>query len=730
MLNELLQAANAIPELPDTLHKSLKTLPKYPSYKVLLDANGAIVEVMPWDDLAGLRKWQPGGNGFSTPVFNALSLFPVFDSGLSKDEVKAAAKRVKDELEAARAEAATWSAYFDTVRQRCAQVAGSWIDSKTGKSDEKSRKSLADVPAQLQALLPEGDPDYAVLRALFERLQRLSPERFFPELARQLETQLAAGYDEKLFKLYCATSDAEATKACNLLLDLPDWDEVGDYPITSARTVELLNALLVRTGSTAASSADHLTQDAYGQAATDASEKFADVIVPGLGKVILRAMTSDAYCQYRYGKADAESFLVGKDSRESAKSALEYLTDSTRKGKNWQFRGGSLFLFYPEAELPALSDAPIADLCSLPDDEDDEFAEQANAAASFEARAARIAAALDGTPRESETLVHLVVLRKPDGHRTKLVAHHAFTMPHFIGAAKDWVKGVNTCPPIAFSRWGKTKGERNDIVPEPPFPYQVSKWLNTAWKGNGEPFDTKKKPNTFSPEDALTLLLTADGTERQMARRALRHALAGWSGFLIASGTRTHKSNGFSRQHAAGNRKHDDFVLKATDKRASALAVLPAILALLLFKSDSEISREHVMASPAFLVGRLLALADSLHFQYCQGVRNGDVPGQLLGNALMATALATPEAALALYGQRILPYHAWAKTCKAKERGPETLAKYLLGQLAETCSEVSQLDLPKRASDTDKAQLILGYLAKAPGNTESKPTEPTQEDQK
>jgi len=709
MLNELLQAANAIPELPGTLHKSLKALPKYPSFKVLLDANGTIVEVMPWDNLAGLRKWQPGGNGFSTPVFNVLPLFPIFDSGLNKDEAKAATKRAKDELETARADAATWSAYFDAIRLRCDQVAGSWIDSKTGKPDEKSRKSLADVPAQLQALLPVGDPDYAVLRALFERLQHLSPERFFPALARQLETQLAAAYDEKLFKLYCASSEAETTKACNLLLDLPDWDEVGDYPLTSARTVALLNTLLAREGSMAAHSDVSPVQDAYGRAAQDASEKFADVIVPGLGKVILRAMTKDAACQYRYGQADADSFLVGKASRERAKSALEYLTDPTRKGKTWQFRGGSLFLFYPEAELSALSDARIADLCSLPDDEDDEFAEQAQAAASFEVRAARIAAALDGTPRDSETLVHLVVLRKPDGHRTKLVAHHTFTMPHFVGAANDWVRGVNACPPIAFARWGKAKGERNDITPVQPYPYQVAYWLNTFWVRGDE---NQGKFSTFSPEDALTLLLATDGTERQMARRALRHALAGWAGFLTVAGAREHAS----------------IILKAGDKRAGTLAALPAILALLLFKSEPDLSREHIMASPAFLVGRLLALADSLHFQYCQGVRNGQVPGQLLGNALMATALETPEAALALYGQRILPYHAWAKTCKATAKGPETLAKYLLGQLAETCSEVSLLTLPKRASDTDKAQLILGYLAKAPGNTESQPTEPTQED--
>jgi hypothetical protein len=176
---------------------------------------------------------------------------------------------------------------------------------------------------------------------------------------------------------------------------------------------------------------------------------------------------------------------------------------------------------------------------------------------------------------------------------------------------------------------------------------------------------------------------------------------------------------------AAGAREHASIMLKASDKRAAALAALPAILSLLLFKSRPEnTSREHIMASPAFLVGRLLALADSLHLQYCEGVRNGGVPGQLLGNALMQTALETPEAALALYGQRILPYQSWARTCKASEKGPEALAKYFLAQLAETCAEISRLDVPQRTNDTDKAQLILGYLAKPTSEPQAAPVHP------
>jgi hypothetical protein len=712
MLNELLQAANAIPSLPATLHKSLKTLPKYPAFKVLIDAQGAIVDVqpLPADRLQGLRKWQPGGNGFSTPVFSVFPLFHFFDSALDKETAKRASKLFTDELATAcNADATAWNDFFDALQTCYRTRAGSWFAGNGVELNEKCRKSLADIPAQLQALLPSEDADYDVLRALLQRLHTLTPEGFFPELARRLEAQLANAYDADLFKLYCAANDADAAKQCNLLLDVADWDLVGDAPITSTRTTERLNALLVQAPtSTAEAAATATLTDAYGHAATGVSDKFADIVVPGLGKVILRAMTKDAPCQYRYGKADADSFVVGIVSRDRAKSALEYLTQPERRGKTWQFRGGNLFLFYPERELPVLDEMKPVDICSLPDDEDDAAVADAITAAGFEARAQRIADALDGKPRESETPVHLIVLRKPDGHRTKLVAHHAFTMAHFVDAARAWVAG-SACPPIAFARWGKAKGEHHDIVPTTPYPYQVASWLNTFWVRGDE---NQGKFSSFSAEDALTLLLVTDGPQIQMAQRALRHALVGWSGFLIAAG---------ARERAA-------VILKAGDKRAAALAALPTILALLLCKSDPRTTQGEIMASPAFLVGRLLALADSLHFQYCQGVRNGQVPGQLLGNALMATALETPQAALALYGQRILPYQAWARTRQPQGNGPEKLARHFLNLLGDTCSEVCVLDIPERATDTDKAQLILGYLAKAPVKTEPKQNEPVQEE--
>lgn len=677
MLNELIQAARAIPGSPRTLHKTLKTLPNYPTYKVLLGQDGTVAGVIPWhEDTSGLRKWQPGGLGFSTPVFSVQPLYlPVLGQSV---------------LDALRNPGASdWTSQFGEIRSRCMASVGTWIDSKRGKLNEKYRKSLADIPRRLLTQIPEIEESFSVLRHMLERVRAATPDQFFPDLAHWLEEQLASSYDERLFKLYCATSEAEAKKSFNLLLDIPDWDELGDFPVTSPKTAHLLNELFADSNS---STNDEQTEptcrDAYGYAATRAGEKFDDLVVPGLGKVILRAMTKDAPCQHRYGQADADSFVVGAEARGQARSALEYLTQRERKGQTWQFRGGNLILFYPERELPLLNELAVADVCSLPDDD-----EETDSPVTFAVRAERIAQALDGKLRESEVPVHLIVLRKPDGHRTKLAAHHFFTMSHFVAAARAWVVGAQACPPIAFARWGRGKGKRDDVVPETPYPSQVANWLNTFWVRNGE---NQGKLKTFSLEDALALLLVGGGSEIPLATHALRHALANWSGFLIVNGAREHVTD----------------VLKAGDKRASALRNLPAILSLLL--SKLSYTREHIMRSPAFLVGRLMALADGLHFQYCQVVRNGSLPSQLLGNVLMQTALDSPQSALALYGQRILPYQAWARTCDAPDgKSPQALARYFLAQLAETCAEIGEQEIPSRASDADKAQLILGYLAKS-----------------
>lgn len=117
------------------------------------------------------------------------------------------------------------------------------------------------------------------------------------------------------------------------------------------------------------------------------------------------------------------------------------------------------------------------------------------------------------------------------------------------------------------------------------------------------------------------------------------------------------------------------------------------------------------MKSASYLVGRLLSLADQLHYHYCQHVRDKSVPPQLMGNALMPTALEEPVKALALYSNRILPYQAWARSFHGNDEDNKRV-RGILKRLGETCSEASLENMPERCADADKAQMLIGYLAR------------------
>ena len=123
----------------------------------------------------------------------------------------------------------------------------------------------------------------------------------------------------------------------------------------------------------------------------------------------------------------------------------------------------------------------------------------------------------------------------------------------------------------------------------------------------------------------------------------------------------------------------------------------------------------------AYLLGCILALSDSLHLLYCKYVRTSEedrkkekfmIPPQLMGNALMNTALESPERALCVYGQRILPYQAWARTNQTEVAKLSNWMNRKLGEVAsELASIMSEEGFGTRLSDSEKAMLLLGYLA-------------------
>jgi hypothetical protein len=121
--------------------------------------------------------------------------------------------------------------------------------------------------------------------------------------------------------------------------------------------------------------------------------------------------------------------------------------------------------------------------------------------------------------------------------------------------------------------------------------------------------------------------------------------------------------------------------------------------------------KETYMSGTAFLVGRLLSLADTLHREYCKHMRGGDIPPQLIGNALMPVAADNPKDAVDRLRERMNIYKAWADRGGGEEY---RLAKWAVGQMGQICHHLLQLLLPTETDQTFRAELFLGYMARPP----------------
>ena len=129
------------------------------------------------------------------------------------------------------------------------------------------------------------------------------------------------------------------------------------------------------------------------------------------------------------------------------------------------------------------------------------------------------------------------------------------------------------------------------------------------------------------------------------------------------------------------------------------------------------------MKDVPFLLGQLLKISDEIHALYCKVVRKDSYPQQLLGNALMVSALESPNQAMATLATRINAYLGWAKSHRFKKQNPtgdsafttDKQAGWYISLYERVADQIAAAGLiPDRFDDKDKAQLLLGYLASHP----------------
>jgi len=691
MLNELRELSLSLEKAGievEDLHPNFKACPKYVTYWVYLDESGNVSDVapVPTEQVQKVRKWEKA-LGFSFPAFNMPPIFKAaFET--SQEQVKALKKRIEKGNSVSTEE-------IKSVVNACENLWDEIVIDKKGASKQPTiekltgclTKPLEDISDFLDAA-----PDTCkAITHLISRTKLVTATTLKEQLA---EVLLKKFHDEPNANLIDVLFyyGGNSPKNFQIILELGDRDRF-DFPANHLEVQRWMNRQFL--GSTGKASRSDL--DAFGCNATGRDGKFPPVgFKNALGNVILRAMNQESPCQTRYGMIDFHSFPAGDEVRKGMKGALEWLGSDERKGKTWSDLSRRLekpmLLFAYPSEIP--EDLPaLAGMMGYADEDPAE-----DNSGRFSALAEKVTLALRGGKKETAACeIRVFVLAKMDKARTKVMASGRYSAEHVIRSAQHWQDGSCNLPPMVVRCFGKAKGDKPEWnKPLVPFPAEVVWCLNTVWMTDrddkGERYGRAKGAHGTTINDVLSLLL-AEGEElRQIAARGLEALLRNSSSLLLALG----------QAHAQGR-------IYPTDRKYSKQPLLlPSIVGLLLHKLGH--TKGEIMTSPAFLVGRLFNIADSLHLEYCKHVRNNSIPPQLVGNALMAAAQEEPTKALSVLWGRIKPYHAWAQTLK--EGDHVGLVRYFLKNLSEVSAQLKDAELPKRCTDVDKAQMLLGYLAR------------------
>lgn len=691
MLNELYDAASSLAGVgisPKNWHKEYVPVraPKL-AFFVFIDHSGEIADIERVGDkaeVADLRTWESKGDlRQSFPYFNIPPLLWIhFDPGKNEND--------RSFKKALKANALTQEQLGQFLKR--AQSTKSTIiwDAKP----YNKLQSCLEKGQALKVILGQASEECQSIVALLDRLSGTSAQGFYARLQKAFTAKLlnhpetAAKYFDGLF--YSGTK--EPGNAVTLLLELSDGTSRFCFPVKHTTVRDWINERLLTQSPAQENSAS--VHDIFDNDGAGWEQTFDDVRMKNvLGNVKLRAMVAAAACQYRYRKAEAESCPVGQESRSKMKGALEWLTDSDREGKTWTTvvraaDNKEILLAYPSVLPPEPPDT--ATFFGGPTDSD------ADDTGRFESCAQNVTGTLRGLMAKNPDLdIRVFVLRKMDSARTRVSSHRRYSAQHLIQSAESWRHGCRNLPRMLVKQFTKDrKAEWRE--PETPFPMEVVWVLNTLWSRDGK---SASRVKGVAAENGISLLLEEGVLLQPVLYRALYGVTCNAVGLVLALG----QAHAQKRVFAA-----------ATNYTRQAI-ILPSILGLLLLKLN--ITKEDYMKSAPYLVGRLLSLADQLHYHYCVHVRNKpdtppeklSIPPQLMGNALMPTALEEPIKALALYSNRILPYQAWAKTVSGDAAG---LARYFLSELGKVCSEVSLGEIPDRCTDVGKAQMLIGYLAR------------------
>ena len=666
MLNELYtldRSLNRFRVSVQESHRWVKRLGRSPLLIAGIDASGAVAEIgqMDTQEAVSLFKIQPSNqSNFPQVTWNG----PIWNLDRESSAVQ------------------EWTACPDQdVRRRVELLRRVCTDARIASGQERAVTRMREFCRELAERFPRDDEsEFAAFPVLLSRLlgAALTPQDWLRRLSDAAISSAETGTTELLASVEALLAGEKAKVP--ILFDLADCTNfrcrvanprMGGYFSRRLNATEQAGTTM---GRCALSGLETPLE----------TEKLPSPNLPVVGPTFLMAMNPDTPCQTRYGRIGTDVFPVGKTTADELNAALVHLTTADREGKNWKRIPGNsrkkfhLLIVYLESS--PLLEARIAEM----------FTGSEKSDRLYSAICEEVCKALESRKAGDSDLLRVFTLNKIDPGRVQVELSDAFTASQAIRGSAEWAMGARNRPLLPMKDDGTL-----------PSPYEVMRCLQMQWERSGGSY--ADAPGCRLVE-VFNLLIADRLGARASARALLEMTMRRTSELLIAVG------------HAA--RRGTKEAWKSISREAGGFPVIAAsLLGITLRKLGQR--KENYKQEPAFLIGRVLSLADTLHAQYCKVVRKNDMPPQLLGNALIPTAIHDPNKALARMLLRIRPYQAWARR-GGSEAG---LARWACGEMGKIATEVAG-ELPGlRFSDEQQAQLLLGYLAR----TESKDEEKIEE---
>lgn len=557
----------------------------------------------------------------------------------------------------------------------------------------------------IEQLLPiiKDNPKLAALHALIDRFPKKEQQKnFYLELLQLIKNQLITFEDpllELIKDILIGKWDRKKdtfVSSIQIAFDIYDSAQF-EYKVKDLRLkntlIDELNKRDVRENSSMKVEGCYLT----GQFHVIEKDKYPEPKLPSLGKTYLYSNNKDIPCLTRYKLKSLQAYNVGKDTIAEINNAISFLTQDDREFKTW-------------AKIPGSRDKEVNLLIAYVEDEpeiEDELARLLGGAPSYEQEVInfqKLSEQICGSLKEKteynpNSTVKILILNRVDDGRKQVLLSENYSANDIISGATKWLKAAQNHPSIKYHIWINQR--ENIVTPFCPYPGQILNFMKKQWKWNTE---NGKRDLRFEKRPGIAIkdiydIFIPQINEQELCEKILQKACIQSQDLLLGVG---HYFNRGKLNKINKNAIYDH-------------CLIISLISILLYKLN--ICKEVYMHNVAFNIGRLMMLSDVVHREYCMnvnpqknGTRSGKIPPQLIGNSVMPTAVEFPNRALDLLRERIRIYKSWADTVSKTD--DTAIAKWAVNQMGKVALEISKQEIPVSFSEAERAQVLLGYLAR------------------